>query len=88
MKLTAAIVTVILAKATAILAHGGVTSWTAGGKTFQGWQPFLQGAHIWTTIKCSLLIVVFSYWTGYSRSTLPQLRPHSQRRRPNNPLQQ
>lgn len=46
MKLTAAVVAVVLAQATSILAHGGVTSWTAGGKTYQGWQPYLTGITI------------------------------------------
>ncbi|KAK7686520.1 hypothetical protein QCA50_010118 [Cerrena zonata] len=42
MKLTAAALTVILAQATSIVAHGGVTSWTAESTTYQGWQPYLS----------------------------------------------
>ncbi|KAF8598394.1 glycoside hydrolase family 61 protein [Ceratobasidium sp. AG-I] len=35
---------IILAQATSIFAHGGVTSFSIGGTKYQGWQPFLQAS--------------------------------------------
>ncbi|TCD66524.1 hypothetical protein EIP91_001300 [Steccherinum ochraceum] len=42
MKFTALTTAVVLAKVIGTAAHGGVTSWTVGGKTYPGWQPYLS----------------------------------------------
>ncbi|KAL4250064.1 Endo-beta-1,4-glucanase D [Abortiporus biennis] len=34
----------ILAKVASVIAHGGVTSWSVGSTTYQGWQPYLSAA--------------------------------------------
>jgi len=41
MKLTLATAAAILSYASSAAAHGGVTSWSVGSTTYQGWQPFL-----------------------------------------------
>ncbi|KAH8099847.1 cellulose-growth-specific protein [Cristinia sonorae] len=44
MKLTAISALVVLSKVISIAAHGGVTSWTVGGTTYPGWQPYMAPA--------------------------------------------
>ena len=72
-----------------VAAHGGVTSWTVGGTTYPGWQPYNSGisaGHL--AIECTKDANHHnnSRWTSYSWKAILFVQPHPQCRGPHDAL--